>query len=119
MSNIWKGKTTSLLNWTCASVYLLLLWETGQRDSESGLVLVAINTWPIVISLKFKEQKYLSTQQGSLLNTSEALNLEPKEGEGNLIQKQMHHQVVHCNSQVLICLQFIPLQGNRDNIASY
>lgn len=31
----------------------------------------------------------------------------------------MHHQVVHCNSQILICLQFIPLQGNRDNIASY
>lgn len=45
--------------------------------------------------------------------------MERKEGEGNLIQKQMHHQVVHCNSQVLICLQFIPLQGNRDNIASY
>lgn len=46
--------------------------------------------------LKFKEQKDLSTQQGSLLNTSKALDLEAKEVEGNLIQKQMHHQVVLC-----------------------
>lgn len=31
----------------------------------------------------------------------------------------MHHQVVHCNVQVLICLQFILLEENQDNICSH
>lgn len=31
----------------------------------------------------------------------------------------MHHQVVHCNVQVLICLQFTLLEENQHNICSY
>lgn len=31
----------------------------------------------------------------------------------------MHHQVVHCNVQVLICLQLISLGESRDNTGFY